>query len=77
MIKALKEKWNSGSITLINLISWGLGLATFAGSITYASYASTQRDVVDLKVQQATLTEKVTNIEKQTTLLVDKLINKK
>ena len=72
----LKSQLNNGSITIVNLVTWGIALASFAGTITYAAYASNQTDIVELKVNDATMAQQIANIERNTNLLVDTLIKK-
>lgn len=40
MIENLKQKWNSGNVGMTQLVTWGLGVLTFAGSMVYAGYSS-------------------------------------
>ena len=49
----LRGKWNSGNITIVQLISWGVGLATFASSLAYASYTSTGNRVNAVEIKLA------------------------
>ena len=49
----LRGKWNSGNITIVQLISWGVGLATFASSLAYASYNSTVNRVNAVEIKLA------------------------
>lgn len=67
----------TGNVAMTQLITWGIGLATFTASITYASYAKTQNDVIDLRIKQATTEQRLINIETNTNLLVQKLIKNK
>lgn len=49
----LKAKWNSGSVTMVNLVTWGIGLMTFASSLVYASYTATGNRVTDTEIKLA------------------------
>jgi hypothetical protein len=75
-MKYLKDKLNRGNVTIVQLVTWGISLGIFAASAAYGAYASTQKDVVDLKVEQATMKQQIANIDNNTNLLVKELIKK-
>jgi hypothetical protein len=62
-MKYLKEKLNSGSVAIPQLITWGISILTISASLAYASFNSTTSSITEVKERTATVEEAIRTLK--------------
>lgn len=72
-MKNLKEKLNNGSITMANLVTWGISILTISASLAYASFNSTTNNITEVKERTATVEEAIRTLKEDNKIIKEDL----